>query len=98
MNEEAKRRVAMSKSVVNQSRVPWTVAECETLVELIAEHGNGYAAISKSQEAHDTIQERHREQVALKDKARNVKMDYLLYVFPIRSPLPEKRRRLGMNY
>lgn len=78
VKDEAKRVVALNRSMNSQSRVPWTVAECEALVELIAEHGNGYAAISKSDEAQEAIQERHRDQVALKDKARNIKMDYLL--------------------
>jgi len=82
VNDKAKKQVAMNKAVKNQSRVPWTVAECEALVELIGDYGNGYAAISKSEEAREAIQERHREQVALKDKARNIKMDYLLYVSP----------------
>lgn len=78
INTQAKKQVAQNKSLTSQTRVPWTPAECEALVDLISEYGNGFAQISKQAAEDDLISERHREQVALKDKARNMKVDYLL--------------------
>ena len=61
-----------------QTRKPWSEQEIDTLLELIREHGTGYAKL-KELDGPDGILEA-RDQVGLKDKARNMKMTYLMYV------------------
>lgn len=57
-----------------QSRVPWSARDCELLLDAISEYGSGWAAIRNN---YGPRFERQCEQVALKDKARNMKADYL---------------------
>lgn len=61
-----------------QIRRPWTNEETEALIELIGEYGTSWTFLKQRDE-----QERlkRRDQVALKDKARNMKFDFLKSVF-----------------
>ena len=62
-----------------QVRKPWTEEETERLLELIEEHGTSWALLKTEDFGAGHILE-SRDQVALKDKARNMKLDYLKYV------------------
>lgn len=62
-----------------QVRKPWTEEETERLLELIEEHGTSWALLKTEDVGAGNILE-SRDQVALKDKARNMKLDYLKYV------------------
>ena len=62
-----------------QVRKPWTEEETERLLDLIEEHGTSWKLLKDEDFAAGDILE-YRDQVALKDKARNMKMDYLKYV------------------
>lgn len=57
-----------------QKRVAWTNEETEALINLIEEHGISWAFL-KQQDGLDKLE--RRDQVALKDKARNMKFDFL---------------------
>ncbi|RMZ81011.1 hypothetical protein DV738_g2427, partial [Chaetothyriales sp. CBS 135597] len=91
INTKAKANVAMTRerdqSHTIQQRQPYSEAEVRRLIELIGlNHGPKYAKILKDDEAHpDGPLLSRRTQVQLKDKARNIKMDYL----KARQPLPE---------
>lgn len=78
IHNAALKTLAMNRPRISQSRVLWTEAECDILVELVGQYGNGWSDISKSEDARDFLDEKHRDQGALKDKARNMKVDYLL--------------------
>lgn len=72
-NEVAKRNVAVVAKKV-QTRKPWTDEETETLISLIGDHGISWKLLKE----HDSAKIlENRDQVALKDKARNMKFDYL---------------------
>ena len=62
-----------------QVRKGWTEEETERLLELIEEHGTSWALLKSEDFVAGNILE-SRDQVALKDKARNLKLDYLKYV------------------
>ena len=62
-----------------QVRKGWTDEETQRLLELIEEHGTSWALLKSEDFAAGNILA-SRDQVALKDKARNMKMDYLKYV------------------
>ena len=62
-----------------QVRKGWTEEETERLLELIEEHGTSWALLKNEDFAAGNILE-SRDQVALKDRARNLKLDYLKYV------------------
>ena len=62
-----------------QVRKGWTDEETQRLLELIIEFGTSWALLKSEDFAAGNILE-SRDQVALKDKARNMKMDYLKYV------------------
>lgn len=67
-----------SANLTTQVRRPWTVAETNRLFDMIAEHGCQWAHILTMDLKHEegpALQ--RRTQVQLKDKARNMKMDYL---------------------
>lgn len=70
-----------------QMRKPWSQDEITTLVELIAEYGVSWSLLMK-QDNEKVLWK--RDQVALKDKARNIKMDFLKYV----ASYPKKYRYL----
>lgn len=70
--EEAKLITARRSKTKVQSRTPWSIEDTEHLVGLIGTYGSNWAGIS-------TIGgfEREVDQVGLRDKARNIKVDYL---------------------
>lgn len=74
-NEMAKRSVAVQAKKV-QIRKAWTDEETETLISLIGDHGISWKLLKEQDNANGSILE-NRDQVALKDKARNMKFDYL---------------------
>lgn len=57
-----------------QKRRAWTNEETEALIELIEEHGVSWAFLKQKDELEKL---ERRDQVALKDKARNMKFDFL---------------------
>lgn len=68
-----------------QVRRAWTPEEIERLLFLMGKHGCGWAAIKKADDRMVDPQLLDRSQVQLKDKARNIKMDFL----KAEQPLPE---------
>ena len=78
-NELAKQKTAVGTKPP-QKRSAWTGAETDMLHHLITEHGTSWKLLKEQDKAQGkTLQA--RDQVALKDKARNMKMDYLKYVY-----------------
>ena len=59
-----------------QTRRPWTLDEEEMLIECIGKFGTGYKAI-KDHDGENGNVLIDRSEVGLKDKARNIKVDYL---------------------
>ena len=59
-----------------QSRTPWSDEETETLLQLITTYGTSWAVLQAEDKRNGDVLS-SRGQVALKDKARNLKMDYL---------------------
>ena len=81
VNQEAKLRVAELKiKKTPKERIPWSAEEIECLLELIEDFGSGWAKIKHKDERERNILH-CRGQVALKDKARNMKMDFLKYLY-----------------
>jgi hypothetical protein len=60
-----------------QRRVRWGEDETQWLIEMIGEWGSRWSQIHNVGMAEERL-EGHRDQVALKDKARNIKVDYLM--------------------
>ncbi|RMZ88232.1 hypothetical protein DV736_g4543, partial [Chaetothyriales sp. CBS 134916] len=90
INTKAKANVALNRERdqhIIQQRQPYSEAEVRRLIELIGlNQGPKYAKILKDDKEHPDGPLLHcRTQVQLKDKARNIKMDYL----KARQPLPE---------
>lgn len=77
VNASAKTRMAERPKKV-QSRKAWTDVETETLLNLIEEHGTSWISLKKIDGNNGKLA--NRDQVALKDKARNMKLDFLKYV------------------
>ena len=75
VNQQSKVRTAKGPRPA-QVRRPWTVAEIECLIDGVQKYGTGWAAIKKLDDSGPKILV-HRNQVGLKDKARNMKFDYL---------------------
>lgn len=80
-NSENKLRKS-DKTKKPQSRKAWTDKETEALIELISEHGTSWALLKTIDEKSGGNKLASRDQVALKDKARNMKLDFLKYVDP----------------
>ena len=78
VNHAAKESLARIVHKPPQVRRPWTEEEVEALMEYMDEYGCSWAAI-KAADSENQYLER-RSQVDLKDKARNMKYDYLRYV------------------
>ena len=77
-NDGARNRMrAMLSTRRPQKRYPWTAEETEVLLDLITEHGISWSYLKKLDRDGNNVLER-RDQVALKDKARNMKMDMLM--------------------
>lgn len=77
-NKSAKERTAVVTKAP-QKRSAWTIAETDMLLYLITEHGTSWKLLKTEDVEQGHVLEA-RDQVALKDKARNMKMDYLKYV------------------
>ncbi|KAL8714088.1 MAG: hypothetical protein Q9220_001816 [cf. Caloplaca sp. 1 TL-2023] len=77
VNSTAKTLVAVRPKKV-QTRTPWSEEETDRFLDLIQEHGISWSKLKDRDENHpDGEKLNHRGQVALKDKARNMKVDYL---------------------
>lgn len=81
VNQTARQKMAVVTKPP-QSRSAWTGPETDMLYNLITEHGTSWKLLKA-----EDLQQGHvleaRDQVALKDKARNMKMDYLKYVYKL---------------
>ncbi|KAL8678258.1 MAG: hypothetical protein Q9186_005371 [Xanthomendoza sp. 1 TL-2023] len=107
VNSTAKHRVA-SQPKRPQTRTPWSAVETNRLQELIEEYGLSWSLLKKRDEEHDDGQKlADRDQTALKDKARNMKMDYLkvsAYLpknfngIPVHAALIKKLTSMGIYY
>lgn len=73
-NSAAKQMTALQPKAP-QTRRPWSEQETERLLELIEEFGTSWKQL-KSQDEKDGVLD-YRDQTALKDKARNMKFDFL---------------------
>ncbi|EXJ95274.1 hypothetical protein A1O1_00394 [Capronia coronata CBS 617.96] len=85
VNREAKLATRLSREFrcpKVQVRRGYTDEEVERLMEMVALYGTSWATILKEDQFHpDGPRLQGRGQVQLKDKARNIKMDFLKYVF-----------------
>ena len=79
VNQSARQRMAVVTKPP-QSRSAWTGPETDVLYNLITEHGTSWKLLKEKDKAQGGVL-KARDQVALKDKARNMKMDYLKYVY-----------------
>ena len=77
-NQSAKQMMAVVKKPP-QRRSAWTAVETDVLHNLITEHGTSWKLLKDKDFEQGHLLEA-RDQVALKDKARNMKMDFLKYV------------------
>lgn len=75
-NMQAKIISSMRPNKVAQVRKAWTVEETESLLHLITNHGTSWSSL-KEIDAESDKELLSRDQVALKDKARNMKVDFL---------------------
>ena len=77
-NMQAKILSSMRPNKAVQTRKPWSIDETETLLHLIMNHGTSWSTL-KNIDANSDLGEvlGSRDQVALKDKARNMKVDFL---------------------
>lgn len=71
---QAKAKVART-IIKRQTRVKWTEAEIEALIDYVEEHDTQWAEIKRIDGVNGALAD--RDQVALKDKARNMLMDWL---------------------
>lgn len=78
-NQTSKSLTRMQPPKPPRVRQPWSVEEIEALIDLIGEHGCSWAMLKKIS-AHDENGDifANREQLDLRDKARNMKVDFLL--------------------
>ncbi|KAL8665161.1 MAG: hypothetical protein Q9168_007756 [Polycauliona sp. 1 TL-2023] len=74
-NRKAKQRVALAGKKP-QTRKPWSAEETEKLWELVSEYGTSWALLKDLDDEQDKVL-KNRDQVAIRDKARNMKFDYL---------------------
>lgn len=73
-NEVAKLTTAARTKKKVQTRKAWTDLETETLINLIQDHGTSWKML-KDKDLEKVLLD--RDQTSLKDKARNIKLDYL---------------------
>ncbi|KAL8727461.1 MAG: hypothetical protein Q9166_006049 [cf. Caloplaca sp. 2 TL-2023] len=107
VNSAAKLRVAIQPKRP-QTRRPWSEMETNRLQELIEEFGLGWSYLKQQDRTHpDGPALGERDQVALKDKARNMKLDYLkasIYLpknfrgIPINAAHVDKLSGMGIKY
>lgn len=79
-NEIAKMTTAARTKKKVQSRKAWTDLETETLINLIQDHGTSWKVL-KDKDLEKVLLD--RDQTSLKDKARNIKLDYLKWVISL---------------
>lgn len=83
----AKSNVSLSTSLLPpkppQTRRPWTPPEIERLMHLMRLYGCAWSTIKKADERMVDPQLTERSQVQLKDKARNMKLDFLKAEVPL---------------
>lgn len=72
--ELAKIHTAARAKKKTQTRKAWTDLETETLINLISDHGTSWKLLKDKDMGKVLL---GRDQTALKDKARNIKFDYL---------------------
>lgn len=86
-NEVAKMTTAARTKKKVQTRKAWTDLETETLINLIQDHGTSWKLL-KDQDVNKVLLD--RDQTSLKDKARNIKLDYLKWVIrlPVYTHIP----------
>lgn len=78
VNFRAKQNKAAAKPLRPQRRIRWTEEENDRLTELIGEYGLSWSFLKQMDEVHpDGPRLEDRDQVALKDKARNMLVDLL---------------------
>ena len=75
-NTQAKRITALHSQKGTQTRTAWSAEETDTFLDLIQENGVSWARLKDIDRSGANVLWR-RDQGALKDKARNMKMDYL---------------------
>lgn len=80
VNQLAKEKKVMMEPKRPQTRQPWSEEETGVLLDLIGEYGTSWKLLKDRDFLEDNVLE-GRDQVALKDKARNMKLDYLKYVY-----------------
>lgn len=73
---EAKKLTSMHVPRRVQKRIPWSEEETERLLDLIGEYGTSWSLLKTSDDDEGKIL-KNRDQTGLKDKARNMKIDYL---------------------
>ncbi|MCJ1397618.1 hypothetical protein MMC11_000814 [Xylographa trunciseda] len=71
---QSKEVTALHRQKIVQKRKAWTNKEMEAFIDLIAEYGISWSLLKQMD--HDKVLI-NRDQTALKDKARNMKVDYL---------------------
>ncbi|KAL9009190.1 MAG: hypothetical protein Q9173_005757, partial [Seirophora scorigena] len=83
VNNFAKLKTARLRKDV-QVRTSWSQEETDRLLELITDHGTSWSYLKVMDDNHPEGKLLHeRDQVALKDKARNMKADYLKSDVPL---------------
>ena len=75
-SKERAQEFAAARPKKVQVRKSWTDEETGLLLDLIEEHGTSWRLLKQIDEENDHIL-KDRDQVALKDKARNMKLDFL---------------------
>lgn len=73
LEREANVVVIPNRTYAGQTRVPWSEADTQLLIRRIGEYNCKWSEIANNTEGF----EKQRDQVALKDKARNIKVKYL---------------------
>ncbi|KAI1981027.1 hypothetical protein LOZ51_004858 [Ophidiomyces ophidiicola] len=74
-------------------RTPWTVEESRQLVRLIREHGPKWSLIKSIDSLEEVPQLERRNQVQIKDRARQMAFD----VFRTGQPVPKNFKKIFMN-
>ncbi|KAL3954931.1 hypothetical protein ACCO45_010494 [Purpureocillium lilacinum] len=64
-------------------RTPWSAHDVEQLIRLVAKHRAAWSAIAKDETARWDRDKEKRGQQGLRDKARNLKVDFLLADMPL---------------
>ncbi|KAL7818725.1 hypothetical protein V8C44DRAFT_318847 [Trichoderma aethiopicum] len=89
--KEASRRTARrNKPRAPQTRHPWSERDCDTLIKLVKTRSASWAEIYKTDNAKF---EHPRDAQAYRDKARNLKVDFLISD----APLPEGFDRVALS-